>query len=79
MEAATREFREEAGSLPRAQTIAAHENRGYVTVVAAISAREAARWEPVLNWESDAWGWFPMSDLPEPLHPGLEELLAGMS
>lgn len=24
-------------------------------------------WRPVLNWEHDAWNWFPLHDLPETL------------
>lgn len=28
-----------------------------------------------LNWESCAYGWFPIDALPEPLHPGWAEVL----
>lgn len=31
--------------------------------------------EPVLNWESDDWGWFSLSRMPRPLHPGVREML----
>ena len=31
--------------------------------------------EPMLNWESESFGWFELTDLPSPLHFGLEALL----
>lgn len=73
MQAASREFVEEAGSLPRAMLIGQYTLGEYTTIVAAISMYEASRWQPRLNWESNAWGWFSRRDLPEPLHPGLAE------
>ena len=71
MDAAYREFREEAGPLPRARVLSTQIYDGFFIVVAAISAREAARWEPQLNWESDQWGWFPATALPTHLYHGL--------
>lgn len=31
--------------------------------------------EPVTNWESDDAGWFHLSELPQPLHFGVEALM----
>lgn len=35
--------------------------------------------EPVLNWESDAYAWFTLDQLPQPLHWTLESLLSSDS
>lgn len=32
--------------------------------------------EPILNYETENFGWFRLKDFPEPLHFGLKELLA---
>jgi 8-oxo-dGTP pyrophosphatase MutT (NUDIX family) len=74
--AAAREFREEAGSLPRARPIGMHTIGPYTTFVAAISMHEAAHWYPRMNAESNDWGWFSMDRLPVPLHPGLADFFA---
>ena len=34
-----------------------------------------AEFEPQLNWENDDYGWFPLADLPSPLHYGLEAVM----
>jgi 8-oxo-dGTP pyrophosphatase MutT (NUDIX family) len=31
--------------------------------------------EPELNWESDDYGWFELTDLPKPLHFGVKKLM----
>jgi 8-oxo-dGTP pyrophosphatase MutT (NUDIX family) len=36
------------------------------------------QFEPILNEEHTDYGWFSPSDLPEPLHPGLEKTLRSM-
>lgn len=32
--------------------------------------------DPELNWENDDFGWFTFSDLPDPLHPGVDVLFS---
>lgn len=36
--------------------------------------RVPKKFTPKLNAEHDAWGWFAMDALPQPLHPGLRFL-----
>lgn len=31
--------------------------------------------DPVTNWETEGWGWFPQEQLPDPLHFGVEALM----
>ena len=73
LEAAIREFAEEAGySGP--YTIVEHfmdPARRFHHFVA-VSPTEFA---PRLNWESDASGWFCVSQPPRPLHPGIVPML----
>jgi 8-oxo-dGTP diphosphatase len=76
-EAALREAREELGGLPRIRLAllepAWHAEGpffAFATHFAELAAGEADRWEPRLNWESEAWGWFDPTKLPRPLMPG---------
>jgi hypothetical protein len=41
----------------------------FATYLAMVAAGYEA-WEPVLNPENDAWGWFGLGVLPDPLVPG---------
>jgi len=49
----------------------------YLTYIVAISPQEKQRLESsvVLNWENDDCGWFPINQLPAPLHFGVEHTL----
>ena len=44
---------------------------GYVTYI----AEGGEQFEAVLNEENQAYGWFSLDDLPEPLHPGMTAML----
>ena len=33
-----------------------------------------SEFDPITNWETEGWGWFPTDKLPDPLHFGLEAL-----
>lgn len=44
---------------------------GYVTYI----AEEGEQFEAVLNEENQAYGWFSLDELPEPLHPGMVAML----
>ncbi len=73
---ALREFGEEMGSVPPLRLVSAHPARipkgTFTTVLATIPTSAAASWRPQLNWEHDTWGWFYPSNMPRPLHPGVE-------
>lgn len=77
LEAALREAREEMGSVPGAGEIGRHRaDMGryvYWTFAAIADEDEVSDWEPRLNWENVDWGWFDPSEMPEPLHPNVDE------
>ena len=77
------EAEEELGSLPRIRPRYADVYRSgdftYTTYVCTISDRVAADWRIRLNWENDAYGWFAMDDLPEPLHDNVRRVVAELA
>ena len=77
VEAVTRELREEAGFEgdfdPHPLMVFEHDTGFTYSNYLAIVDRE---FEPVLNWETQNFGWFDYGDWPDPLHFGLEQLLA---
>jgi 8-oxo-dGTP pyrophosphatase MutT (NUDIX family) len=79
-DAAFMEALEELGSVPASLEVVdqyTHWAAGfsYVTFLATVSQKDAERWIPQLNWEHDAWDWFPLDELPRRLHPGLKKVL----
>lgn len=72
LEAAMREFVEEAGPLPLLDVVAEADLPGAHTFLAVCSP---GRWKPRLNEEHDKAGWFSLWALPEPLHPGVCDAL----
>jgi 8-oxo-dGTP pyrophosphatase MutT (NUDIX family) len=74
-EAAIREATEELGGLPPGRVID-HVSYGdgggnhFLTLVYDVTPATRLTWNPRLDWEHNACGWFPFSTLPEPLHPG---------
>jgi 8-oxo-dGTP pyrophosphatase MutT (NUDIX family) len=74
--AAVRELGEEAG-YARTLNVVGHlieqrQRRQFHYFIAQVPVEFRA----VLNWESDAAGWFALDRLPEPLHPGMVGMLA---
>lgn len=75
-EAAARELFEEAGiDIDGRELELIHERQKgkggtYYTFVLVVSREN----KPKINDESSDFGWFDIDDLPEPLHPGLEEM-----
>jgi N-glycosidase YbiA len=47
-------------------------NFKYVTFLARITEEQRDAWDMELNWENDSYEWFPVTDLPEPLHFGVK-------
>lgn len=81
VEAAIRETAEECGSLPpgfslsRSTPHAVWEDCGfrYFTYLVRLTARQRAAWLPESHdQETDDFQWFPLTDLPSDLHPGVE-------
>ena len=72
LEAAMREFAEEAGPLPLLDVVAEADLPGAHTFLAISSP---GRWKPKLNEEHDKAGWFSLWALPEPLHLGVYDAL----
>ena len=78
---ALRETEEECGSLPSGLTLSGRtefEDEGfrYVTYLARLNPQQVDRWK--LNspdGETDEWRWFPLDDLPSPVHPKLASAL----
>ena len=46
----------------------------YTTYFCVISKKEKEEWNPDLNWEHEMVEWFPLSELPDNLHFGLEHI-----
>lgn len=75
-EGAVRECMEEIGGLPalRVSGVLVHV-KGNLSWTTYLAVTEDGAWEPGLNWEHDAWGWFPPEEPPGPLRPSVMELL----
>jgi 8-oxo-dGTP pyrophosphatase MutT (NUDIX family) len=81
---ALREVREEIGGIPANaypyDRVVLHAQDGtaftFTTFVWGVPRDDAEAFEPVLNWESDDWGWFSQEDLLDlELHPGVRYAL----
>lgn len=74
---AIRETEEECGSLPRGMRFVGRtdyhdDGFNYVTYLVHLTPRSVAAWEPTTaDGETDEWRWFPLDDLPHPIHPKL--------
>lgn len=73
---ARREYKEELGrdcegALKAVDARSTEAGRAYTTFATPVSER----FVPVLDHESDGYGWFKLDALPSPLHPGLAETL----
>jgi|GEM_PF-6707789 len=80
LDAALREFKEEVGWPPRDIQMEVYgepicDHKGFLTFRADVTRT----WEPRLNWEHTASGWFRMDDLPGPMLEPVWECLKGMS
>jgi 8-oxo-dGTP pyrophosphatase MutT (NUDIX family) len=77
-EAARRETSEEIGFTPEGELeevdLQAHDQGAFQT----FSSRVGEHFLPKLNGEHSAYAWAPLSDPPQPLHPGVEATLAKM-
>jgi hypothetical protein len=75
-----REAREEIGPLPASEMTGVHVRRApgltYSCYFATATPAAVRRWKPRLNWESDRAGFFHVDDPPEPLHQGMDEIMA---
>lgn len=75
LEAAVRETREETGWIPDDdgdephQVAAERKKNGYAT----FKRRVGAPFIPTLDAEHTAWAWAPLTDPPQPVHPGLDD------
>lgn len=81
VETAVRETMEECGSLPPGFSLtsstehATWEDCGfrYVTFLSHLTPKQKDSWLPESHdQETDDFKWFPLEDLPQPLHPGVE-------
>ena len=82
IDAAIREVNEELGSAPDVSgcevidaIIFDSPNLNYTTFIINISPEEKEKWKPKLNKEHTKCDWFPISKLPENLHPGVKQSL----
>jgi len=77
--AAMMETEEEVGPLPKLEVVGEHQAVSggftYITFHAVMVGRDAERFTPTLNWESEDWGWFPVSTPPRSTHPGALDVL----
>lgn len=77
LDTALREGREELGGLPKLDIAtkpiwwAPNPSFAFATFPAKLDA-SWEEWEPVLSQEHDAYGWFTLTELPEPLLEGLK-------
>ena len=86
LQAALREAREELGALPPLEEFRRddgywHANGPYfafATFLGVLDEKHEA-WEPKLNDESSAWGWFSPDELPRPLVPGVGHAVRDLS
>ena len=80
IEAAIAEAQEELGlKLPSVPVVGPHVYKSggfeYYTYAMPLSATQAKRLKPSLNWENDSWGWFRVDQLPVPMHPNVVRAL----
>lgn len=77
VDTALRETEEECGSLPRGLRLSGRTDFAdggfrYVTYLARLTPAQVASWVPTTaDGETDEWSWFPLDDLPSPIHPKL--------
>lgn len=70
-----RELAEESGYTGAIKLTPVNRNKNYQTFVGVVPTE----FQPRLNSESQDYGWFKPSDLPQPLHPGLQAVVAKMA
>lgn len=70
-QAVRRELEEEGGYVGLLTLEPLHSNSQYATFI----GRVPHEFEPRINQESKSWCWTNQDQLPEPLHPGLEQAL----
>jgi hypothetical protein len=70
-QAVRRELAEEGGYVGALTLEPLHSNAKYATFI----GRVPHEFEPRINQESKSWCWADQDQLPEPLHPGLEQAL----
>jgi len=75
-EAAAREAREEVGCPVRLDLVPSIVTRRGNFSFHNFLCLIPREFRPRINWESSAADWFTLDDLPSPLHPGVEALLA---
>lgn len=74
---AIRETEEECGSLPNGLKFSGRtefydEGFRYVTYLVELTSQQVRSWNPSTpDGETDEWRWFPLDDLPSPIHPKL--------
>lgn len=73
LQAADRESAEETGFFPGEGAKEFSRTTDFVTFVRFMKEK----FEPIMNEEHDAARWFPLSDLPTPMHPGLKASFGG--
>lgn len=78
---AIREAYEELGGLPAEiapfdKVVFQSEGFTYITFFVRISKSDRQNWIMKLNWENDEAVWFPLSQLPAPLHPGMQFIVS---
>lgn len=71
---ALRELREETGFRGPLEIVEHLPDRRFHNFIAVCSNE----FRPRLNWENDAAGWFAKGYHPQPLHPGMRRVLAGL-
>ena len=74
-QAVLRELAEEGGYHGPARLKHVHTSPQYATYIAFVPNE----FEPEINYESKDWCWADQDQLPEPLHPGLEEALSKLN
>ena len=80
-EAALIEAQEELGPLPPLQFVGHDVYRSgdftFTTFMAVIDGQDVAAWEPVLNWENDAWAWVYADEIYElgEVHPNVRRVI----
>lgn len=74
-QAVRRELEEEGGYTGALTLEPLHSNSQYVTFI----GRVPHEFEPRINQESKSWCWADQDQLPEPLHPGLEQALTKLN